>query len=69
MVWVFELRFVQPFVIVDCAVPDKLYLWHPRNGLEVRVKDRLLRFTGLIVSMAVRFGGGVECLGWRQIRS
>ena len=62
MVWVLELRFGQPFVIVDCAVPDELYLWHPRDGLEVRVKDGLLRFPGLIVSVTVRFGGGVEGL-------
>ena len=63
MVRVLELRFGQPFVIVNCAVPDKLYLRHTWNGFEIRVEDGLLRFTGLVITMAIRFGGGVERLG------
>lgn len=62
MMRVLELRFGQTFVIVDCAVPDELYLWHPRDGLEVWMKNRLLRLAGLVVAMAIRFGGGVERL-------
>jgi hypothetical protein len=62
MVRVLELRFGQPFVIVHCAVPDKLYLWHTRNGLEIRMEDGLLRFACLVVAMTVGFGGGVERL-------
>ena len=70
MVRVLELRFCQSFVIVHCAVPDKLHLWHPRNGLEVRMKDGLLGFARLVVAMTVRFGRGVERLGgWQQVRS
>ena len=52
MVGVIELRFGQPFMIIDCAVPDELHLWHPRDGLEVR-KDGLFRFADLVVAMAV----------------
>jgi len=62
MVRVLELRFGQPFVIVDGAVPDELYLRHSRDGLEVRMEDGLLRFAGLVVAMTVRFRGGVERL-------
>ena len=63
MVRVLELRFGQPFMIVYCAIADKLYLWHTWNGLEIRMEDGLLRFTGLVIAMTVRFGSGVERLG------
>jgi len=63
VVRVLELRFSQPFVIVHCAVPDELHLWHMRNGLEIGMEDGLLRFACLVVAVTVRFGGGVERLG------
>jgi len=53
MMRVLELRFGQPFVIVHCAVPDELYLWYTRNGSEIRVENRLLRFAGLVVTMTI----------------
>jgi len=53
MMRVLELRFGQPFVIVHCAVPNELYLWYTRNGFEIRVEDRLLRFAGLVVTMTI----------------
>src|SRR5260370_26424794 len=62
VVRVLELRLGQFFVVVDRAIANELCLWHPRDGLEVRVKDRFLRFTGLIIAVTIRFGGGIECL-------
>lgn len=39
---VFELGFGEAFVVVYCAIADKLDLGDARDGLEIRVEDRLL---------------------------
>jgi hypothetical protein len=39
--WVLELSLGKAFVVVDCAVTDKLDLGLARDGLEIRMEDRL----------------------------
>jgi hypothetical protein len=50
---VFEDGLGEAFVVVDRAVADELYLRYTRDGLEVRVKDRLCGPFGFVISVAV----------------
>lgn len=57
-----ELSFGQPLVIVDRAIANELNLRNTRNSLEVRMKDRFLGVTGLVVSVSIALRFGVKGL-------
>ena len=57
-----EHRFGKPFVVVYCAVADKLHLWDARDGLQIGVENRLLLGTGLVVAVSVALTLRIECL-------
>lgn len=53
MIRVLECSFCEPFVIINCAIANKLYLWLPGDGLKVWVQDGLLCTLRLVVAVSV----------------
>lgn len=53
-------------VIVDCTIADQLHLRDAGNGLEIRVKNRLISGLSLVVAVAIRLGFRIKCLGIRD---
>lgn len=50
---VLELGFGEAFVVVYCAIADKLYLGDAGNGLEIWVENGLLGAFSLVVPVSI----------------
>ena len=59
---VLEARLGETFVVVYHAIANQLHLRYRGDGLEIWVKNGLLRFTGFVVAVAVALRLGVESL-------
>ena len=62
MVRMFELGFSETFMVVNCTVPDELYLRNAGDCFEIGVKDRLRRIGSLVVSVTIALGLRIKCL-------
>lgn len=66
---VLELSLCEAFVVVDGAIADELHLRDTWDGLEIRVEDRLLCVTGLVIAMAIVLRAGVKGLSaWTSVK-
>jgi hypothetical protein len=64
---VLELGLGESLMVVDGAIANELNLRYTRNGLEIRMKDRLLSAASLVVTVTVAFRLGIECL-WITVK-
>ena len=60
---VLEFRLGESLMVVYSSVANELHLGHPRDGLEIRVKNRLFRLASLVVPMTVALRKRVKRLG------
>ena len=65
---VFEGGGSEPLVICHGTVADELNLGHARDGLEIRMKDRLLCGLSLVVAVPITLGLRIESLKGVMVR-